>query len=132
MGFRTGAYATVWDVESVSDVNTKGRISISRKDKRTDEWVEDFSGFVNFFGTAAARKAVALKRKDRIRLGDVDVRSTYDKAKQITYYNFSIFSFELADQAATASNQASSAQRFVNTAIESAGDGDIDDSNLPF
>ena len=31
MGFRTGAYATVWDVENKNDNNTKLRISIGRK-----------------------------------------------------------------------------------------------------
>ena len=33
MGFRTGAYAKVWDVTPVGDTSTKVRISISRKNK---------------------------------------------------------------------------------------------------
>ena len=56
MGFRKDAYCTVWSVDPVSDVQTKARISISRKDKQTGEYIEDFSGFVSFFGTAAAKK----------------------------------------------------------------------------
>lgn len=94
MGFRKESYATVWSAEPVSDTLTKGRISISRKDKQSGEYVQDFSGFVSFVGTACAKKAAGLKEKDRIRLGDVDVTTRYDKARNITYTNFSIFSFE--------------------------------------
>ena len=100
MGFRKDAFCTVWSVEPVSDVQTKARISISRKDKQTGEYTEDFSGFVSFFGTAAAKKAATLKERDRIKLGDVDVRSKYDKAKNITYYNFNVYSFEVQNGAA--------------------------------
>lgn len=35
MGFRTDSYATVWSVEQVSDTKTKGRITISRKNRQT-------------------------------------------------------------------------------------------------
>ena len=90
MGFRTGSYATIWSVESASDTRTKARISISRKNKQTGEYDTDFSGFVDFIGTAAARKALTLKEKDRIRLGDVDVTNNYNKEKNITYTNFKI------------------------------------------
>ena len=85
MGFRTGSYATIWSVESASDTRTKARISISRKNKQTGEYDTDFSGFVDFIGTAAAKKALMLKEKDRIRLGDVDVTNNYSKEKGITY-----------------------------------------------
>lgn len=95
MGFRSEAYCTIWSIEPISNTYTKGRISISRKDKQTGEYVEDFSGFVNFFGTAAASKATSLKERDRIKLGDVDVNSKYVKEKDMTYYNFNIYSFEL-------------------------------------
>jgi len=33
MGFRTGAYAKVWEVTPMSDTSTKVRMSISRKNK---------------------------------------------------------------------------------------------------
>ena len=79
MGFRKDAYATVWSVEVVSDTMTKGRISVSRKNKQTDEYETEFGGFVSFVGTAAAKKAAGLKERDRIRLGDVDVTNRYDK-----------------------------------------------------
>lgn len=63
MGFRTGSYATIWSVESASDTRTKARISISRKNKQTGEYDTDFSGFVDFIGTAAAKKSTDAKRK---------------------------------------------------------------------
>lgn len=127
MGFRKDAFCTVWSVDPVSDVRTKARISISRKDKQTGEYTEDFSGFVSFFGTAAAKKAATLKERDRIKLGDVDVRSKYDKAKNITYYNFNVYSFEVQNGAAGRSGgaQPSSPQPTVD-------EGNIDDSRLPF
>lgn len=128
MGFRKDAYCTVWSVDPVSDVQTKARISISRKDKQTGEYTEDFSGFVSFFGTAAAKKAACLKERDRIKLGDVDVRSKYDKAKNITYYNFNVYSFEVQNGAGgghSGGAQQSSPQPTVD-------EGNIDDSRLPF
>ena len=61
MGFRTGAFAKVWEVTPMSDTSTKLRMSISRKNKKTDEYEQDFSGFVLAIGTAAASKAARLK-----------------------------------------------------------------------
>lgn len=128
MGFRKDAYCTVWSVEPVSDVQTKARISISRKDKQTGEYTEDFSGFVSFFGTAAAKKAATLKERDRIKLGDVDVRSKYDKAKNITYYNFNVYSFEVQNGAG--GNRSGGAQ--PSSPQPTVDEGNVDDSRLPF
>ena len=93
MGFRQGAYCTVWSTEAGQGKYTKGRISISRKNKDTGEYEDEFSGFVMFIGEARA-KAERLKERDRIRLGDVDVTRRYDKEKNKEYYNFKVFSFE--------------------------------------
>lgn len=112
-------------------MQTKARISISRKDKQTGEYVDDFSGFVSFFGTAAAKKAASLKERDRIKLGDVDVRTHYDKAKNITYYNFNIYSFDIQ----TGRNGGSGSQPSNSQPIVDDGemdDGEMDDSRLPF
>lgn len=127
MGFRVGAYCTVWGVESQSNTRTRVKLSISRKDKTTDQYVTDFSGFVTFFGTAAASKAATLKERDRIKLGDVDVSSKWDEEKKIMYYNFKAFSFELADGNGGQHNtsQSTSPQPKVDSGI-------IDDSRLPF
>lgn len=98
MGFRTGSYAKVWTVEPKTETWTKCRISISRKNKNTGEYEQDFSGFVDFYGTAAAHKAAGLNEGDRIKLGDVDVSNTYDKESKVTYTNYKCFSFDLDEQ----------------------------------
>lgn len=128
MGFRKDAYCTVWSVDPVSDVQTKARISISRKDRQTGEYAEDFSGFVSFFGTATAKKAASLKERDRIKLGDVDVRSKYDREKKVTYYNFNVYSFDIQNGTGNSNSgvaQPSSPQPTVDS-------GEVDDSRLPF
>lgn len=124
MGFRSGAYATIWDVESISNTNTKAQISISKKNKDTGEYDTEFSGFVNFLGTAVAGKAARLKKKDRIKLGDVDVTTKYDKDKNRTYTNFKVFGFEELEQ-----KGASSAQDDFSDDVD---DGEISEGDLPF
>ena len=122
MGFRKDAYCTVWEVTPKSDSLTQGRISISRKRRDTGEYETDFQGFVSFVGTAAANKALSLKEKDRIKLGDVDVTNKYDKEKNMTYTNYKIFGFEMAD-----ATDSSNSRTSMN--VE---EGDIDESKLPF
>lgn len=127
MGFRTGAYCKVWSIEPKSDTCTKIRLSISRKDKHTGEYEQDFSGFVNFIGTAAASKAAKLKEGDRIKLGDVDISTRYDAEKKVTYYNFKAFNFEMADDA---QSKGFSDPTAPQPAVD---DGELDDSReLPF
>ena len=123
MGFRKDAYATVWSVESLSNVVTKGRISISRKNRQTGEYEQDFSGFVLFIGTAAAKKATFLKERDRIKLGDVDVSTHYDKEKNVTYTTYKIFSFEKDGDDDDVEDEVE--------ANDEVGNGEVDDS-LPF
>ncbi len=96
MGFRAGSFATVWSVEPGKGNFTNVRLSISRKNKDTDQYEDEFSGFCMFIGEARA-KAEKLKERDRIKLGDVDVTRRYDKEKQKEYYTFKVFSFEAAD-----------------------------------
>lgn len=112
MGFRQNSWATVWSVEQMSDTATKVRLSISHKDRQTGAYEDDFSGFVMFYGTATAAKAARLKERDRIKLGDVDVRSKYVADKNTTYYNFNVYSFETQDEAngVTQANNAAAMQ----------------------
>ena len=128
MGFRTDSYATVWSVEPVSDTKTKGRITISRKNKQSGEYEQDFSGFVDFIGTAAAKKAARLKERDRIKLKDIDVSTNFVQEKGITYTNYKIFSFETQDEM----NGTSSANSDTPQPRRPVDDGEIDDSRLPF
>lgn len=124
MGFRKDAWATCWGVEVKSDTLTQVRISTSRKDKQTEEYVQDFSGFVAFVGTAAAKKAASLKEKDRIKLGDVEVTTKYDSDKKVTYTNFKCYNFTTQDEGENTSSTPAEPQPTV--------DEGVDDDRLPF
>lgn len=135
MGFHNGAYATVWAVEPVSDIQTRARVSISRKDKNSGSYVNDFSGYINFFGTNVASKAARLREKDRIRLIETDAQTRYVEEKNRTYFNFSVFSFEKVDPIRTErySTQGSVTEGEPSGATE--GENPVesdDDSSLPF
>lgn len=110
----------------MSDTSTKLRMSISRKNKKTDEYEQDFSGFVLAIGTAVASKAARLKEGDRIKLGDVDVSTKYDKDKKVTYTNFKMFSFE------TDGESSSSRPAPPDEPKPGVDDGELDDNRLPF
>lgn len=125
MGFRTGAYAKVWEVTPMSDTSTKIRVSVSRKNKQTGEYEQDFSGFVLCIGTAAARNAAKLKEGARIKIGDCDVTTKYDTQKKITYTNFKLFSFEDADGNNSSAPDSTDPQPQVD-------EGEADENRLPF
>lgn len=118
MGFRTNSFAKVWSVEPVKDTITKCRISISRKDRNTNEYIQDFGGFVSFAGTATAKKASQLKEGDRIRLKDVDVTNNYDKERNVTYTNFTCFNFETEDEVNAAEQGRQPAQRTQSPEVD--------------
>ena len=94
MGFQTGCYAKVWQVKPSEKGNsTNVQLSISRKNKSTDTYETDFSGFVSFYGTAH-QKAELLKEKDRIKITSCDVANSYNKDKNTTYWYCKVFDFE--------------------------------------
>ena len=126
MSFRNNAYATVWEVTPKTATITSARISTSRKDKETDKSETDFSGFVSFLGTAAANKALSLKKEDRIKLLDVAVTSKYDKEQNKTYTNFNVFDFELATKGnSTQAPKTNSTEKEVDS-------GEVEAEDLPF
>lgn len=116
MGFRPGAYATVWQTDSGRGNFVNVRLTISRKVKDTDQYEEEFSGYCMCIGEARA-KAEKLKERDRIKLGDVDVTRRYDKEKQKEYTTFKIFSFEIVDS--THSGGGNSAQAVDQNPVDS-------------
>ena len=124
-GFRTGAFAKIWEVKPFSDTSVRLRLSVSRKNKQTGEYEQDFSGFVDAVGTAAAKKAASLKEGDRIKIGDVDVTTKYNSDKKITYTNYKMFSFEMDNDAAPAKSNNAEPQPSVDS-------GEVDDARLPF
>lgn len=123
MGFRAGAWASVWSVEEGRGNSKKVRISTSHKRKDTEEYEQDFSGFCMFIGPAK-NKAATLKPKDRIKLGDVDVTTWYNKEKGIEYVTYKVFDFE-----PVASNNTTTSTPMSADIIE---DGDVDEDDLPF
>lgn len=114
MGFRNGAYATVWETKPGNGNWTDVRLSISRKN-RDGEYETDFSGFVRFIGDAHTG-AAHLGEKSRIKIGECDVTNRYDKEKKVTYTNFAVFSFEDADgnNAATQPPASTDGDGFMN------------------
>ena len=108
----------------MNDTSTKVRMSVSRKNKKTGEYEQDFSGFVLAIGTATASKAAKLKEGDRIKLGDVDVTTKYDKEKRVTYTNYKMFSFEEPED--------SNSKEEPTAPQPAVDDGELDDSRLPF
>lgn len=124
MGFRKDSWATCWGVDVKSDTMTQVRLSTSRKDKQTGEYIQDFSGFVAFVGSVAAKKASLLKEKDRIKLGDVEVVTKYDDEKKVTYTNFKCYNFETKDETTTTDNTLGEPQPLV--------DEGVDEDKLPF
>ncbi len=124
MGFRKDAWATCWGVEIKSDTLTQVRLSTSRKDRQTEGYVQDFSGFVSFVGTAAAKKAAALREKDRIKLGDVEVTTKYDSDRKVTYTNFKCYNFTTQNENESTYSTSTEPQPIV--------DEGVDEDKLPF
>lgn len=124
MGFRTGAYAKVWEIKQGNGNYTDARISTSKKDRGTDKYVTDFSGYVRLVGEAH-QGASSLQEKDRIRIGNCDVTNSYDKEKKVTYTNYAIFDFENVS-----GNTDSAAMPAKNATKATAADTEDDD--LPF
>ena len=97
MGFRIGAYATVWEIKDGSGNWTDVKLSISKKNRYTGEYETDFNSYVRFIG-GAAEKADRLDPRTRIKIGECDVTNHYDKEKGVTYTNYAVFDFEYEDE----------------------------------
>ncbi len=131
MGFRVGSFMSVWSTEpSKSGNTTRVRLSSSRKNKMTGEYEQDFSGFCTFIGKAH-EMAKSLQAKDRIKLLECDVGTTYNKEQRKEYVNYKVFDFEMAD-GSTPGGAAKSGGGKKKPAF-SVDDGEVDDQDgLPF
>ena len=132
MGFRNSSFAKIWEVQPKNDRWTKLRLSISHKNKQTDEYEVDFNGWVDCYGTDVATKASRLKEGDRIKLLNVDVTNSYDKEKKVTYWNPKIFDFEIADGASTEPAPAKKSKPASKSARAYEGENDVEDDDYPF
>ncbi len=132
MGFRQNGFCSVWSTEpSKSGSTTRVRLSSSRKNKVTGEYEQDFSGFCTFIGRAHDM-AQNLRPKDRIKILECDVGTTYDKEKQKEYVNYKVFDFEMADGSAPNGDGSQSGSKKKPAFSVDDGEVDADDSNLPF
>lgn len=141
MGFHEGAFATVWEVTDSGNNFSKVRVSISRKDKKTDEYITDFTGFVSLIGEANKKLSLienALKKDSRcrIKVGSCDVSNHYDKEAKREYTNYVMFDFESADDTGSDNNKPAKAapqKKAKASASPLADDGeDEEDGELPF
>ena len=146
MGFRDGAYATVWEVTEQGNGFSRVRLSTSRKNKETGKYTTDFSGFVNLVATAHKdiRKILdALSDYDycRIKIGGCDVSNRYDKEKEREYTNFTIFSFEMSDSSSSSENSKEDSSKKPTRSNKKTGKAstsplsdfdDEEDGDLPF
>lgn len=136
MGFRKDAWASVWSIEEGRGNTMKVRISTSRKKKDSEDYEQDFSGFCTFIGTAKA-KAERLKPKDRIKLGDVDVTTWYNKEKGVEYVTYKVFDFETSNSSGSSDAPVKSTKNAKSTKKysgleDTVEDGDVEEDNLPF
>ena len=122
MGLKVGCFATIWQVEPKGKY-TKVRFSTSKKNKDTNEYETDFSGFANFVGQANV-EAAKLKEKDRIRIEEFEVTTRYDAEKKVAYTNYSVF--KISDPNAESAQPTTQASKAPDTAVEGAAD------ELPF
>jgi hypothetical protein len=67
---------------------------------------------------------MTLKEGSRIKLGDCDVTTKYDKEKKTSYTNFKVFSFDDASE-----NSASANTSEPETSVD---DGEVEGGELPF
>lgn len=92
MGFHNGCWAKVWEVKP-GEKTTILRVSISRKDKQTDKYVDDFTGYLKLVGSAQGMSNEILA-EDRIKIGSCDVSTRYDKDNKKTYVNYTVFTID--------------------------------------
>lgn len=128
MGFRTGAYARVFDVKPKSGTMTSVRLAVTRKDKMTGEYVDEFSGWTSFIGSEVAKTAMSLKPGDRVKLGDVDVLTRFDKDKGISYITYKVFSYDVEH----AFSSAFSAEENIAYQSRQTNEEDGNNDELPF
>lgn len=94
MGFRVDSYAKVWEIENKGNYS-EAKISISKKNKQTNQYETEFQSKVRLVGQAHTCK---VKANDRIKIKSCDVTNKYDKEKKITYTNYVIFEIETNDE----------------------------------
>ena len=135
MGFRTGAYARIWNIDNKGKYSICN-ISISKRKKDSDEFETEFQdGFVSFVGEAHefVKDMNVPQGGIPIKIGACDVTTKYDPNKKTTYVNYAIFGVEDASFDKPAEGKKTAAAK--STAKSKKSDADMlddDDAQLPF
>lgn len=99
MGFSVNSYAKIWKVENKGSYSVC-EISISKKDKQTGKYVDDFSSkFVRFVGNAHLQRPMDGQR---IKITNCDTANVYYKDGQKEYLKnpiYTVFGYELQGDA---------------------------------
>lgn len=97
MGLRiSDTYAKIWNIDRKEKYSVV-ELSVSKKNRTTDQYETDFSSkFVRFVGNAH-QQLINMQGNERIKIKSGDVSNHYDKEKRVTYTNYVVFDFELAD-----------------------------------
>lgn len=132
MGFRPNAWATVWSVEpSPRGTFTKVRLSTSKKNQ-SGAYEQDFSGFCLFVGQAHTDAAI-LKERDRIKIGDCEVTTSYNKEQNREFINYKVYNFSTSDGQSQVPATTQPSTEPKKTAFDDfVPDGLSDEDNLPF
>ena len=103
MIFHDGPFVTVWEIKSKNDNYVRVRISSSRKDKETNEYFTDFSGFVSLIGAALKKfprieSAIEEDGRCRIKINTFSISNRYDREEGKEYNNYGILDFSFQDE----------------------------------
>ena len=140
MGFRQNAFARIWSVNDEGKYST-ANISVSRKNKETDNYVVEFNdGYVRLVGAAhEAAKQLGLPTREQfnpqshkgvaIKIISCDVTNNYDKKTQKLYTNCAVFEFELPDGNGGSNTNASPVK---SAPVAEQPKQQEDDDELPF
>lgn len=98
MGLKKDCTCKIWQVKR-NEKYTDVQISVDKKNKQTDAWETDFSGFVRFIGEAHKKIADLPDGKQekpfKVKAGDFEVTQRYVKDKNTTYTNFVMYDIQV-------------------------------------
>lgn len=127
MGFGQGRYAKIWKVENKGKYHV-AEMSTSKKNRETDQYETDWQNkFVRLVGSAH-EQIESMDISKSVKIGSCEVTNKYDKEKNITYTNYTIFGFEDPNGDSTAPKK----QTETKTKDSFIGVSDTEDDELPF
>ena len=96
--FSVGSWAKIWDIKEIKDKYSEVRISTSIKNKNTNEYEQDFGGYVRMVGQAH-QQLQYLSNGDRFKIVRCGVTNKYNKETKQTYTNYVVFEMDAEDPA---------------------------------